>query len=195
VGCFEMQAGSAGIKRDEAGRGSRLIRIFLAKPIPNRRLQICESVKAPVAENNVHSGATAKAERVNQPWGAGFPAMLTGASIAHAATIANGIFEASASRRSHGDLVVQGMLIEDHPLLPVSDWVTGWRGWIPAGPFFFTSRAVSETISRYGDRRIEARGRIHRRARSPARFYQIALARLAGAVCRHSRRAHIFDAA
>jgi|HubBroStandDraft_2_1064218.scaffolds.fasta_scaffold851032_1 hypothetical protein len=86
-------------------RLSRLICVFLAKPTPNRCLEIREFVKASITENNAHSGATANAESINQPWGTDLPAMLTGASIAHAATIAERIFEASASRRSHGDLV------------------------------------------------------------------------------------------
>ena len=91
-----QETGSAGIKRDGVGRGSRLIRVLLAKPIPNRRFQICESVKTPVAKNNVHSGVLTKAQSIDQPWSADLPAMLTGASIAHAATLANPLFEASA---------------------------------------------------------------------------------------------------
>jgi hypothetical protein len=41
---------------------SRLTGVFLAKPIPNRYLQIGQFVKAAVAKNNVHRGATAKAK-------------------------------------------------------------------------------------------------------------------------------------
>lgn len=74
---------------------SRLVRVLLANPSPNRRLQICQSVKAPIAKNNVHSGVLSKTERIDQPWGTNFPAMLTETSIAHAKTIANALFEAS----------------------------------------------------------------------------------------------------
>jgi hypothetical protein len=78
-------------------RLSLLIRVFLAKPIPNRYLKIREFVKAPIAKNNVHGGAAANAESIDQPWRANLPAMLTGASIAHTGTIANGLFEASTA--------------------------------------------------------------------------------------------------
>lgn len=75
---------------------SSLTTIFLSKPTRDRRLQICQSVKASVAENNVHRAATAEAESVNHPWSASLPAMLTSASIAHIGRIANAVFEASA---------------------------------------------------------------------------------------------------
>jgi hypothetical protein len=84
------------------------------------------SVKAPVATNNVHSGFLAEAQGIDQPWGANLPAMLTGASIAHPATIANGLFEASVSRRSHGDLVATVTVRAG--LSPFSSRHTGWRG-------------------------------------------------------------------
>jgi hypothetical protein len=76
---------------------SHLTCVLLAKPTPNRYLEIREFVKAPIAENNVRSGATAKVESIDQPWRANLPAMLTGASIAHTGTIADGLFEASAA--------------------------------------------------------------------------------------------------
>lgn len=76
---------------------SHLTGVFLAKPIPNRYLQIGEFVKATVAKHNVHCGATAKAKSVNQSGSADLPAMLTCASIAHTRTMARGLFEASAT--------------------------------------------------------------------------------------------------
>ena len=84
-----------GWKRSDGNLG--LTGILLTKPIPNRRLKICELLEALVAENNLHRGRMANVKSINLSRSTKLSTMLASASVVHGETVTDGRFEASAA--------------------------------------------------------------------------------------------------